>query len=90
MFACMLESLVLRGSVLRDGLAVGLRLGFGGKASTGTPGTVKTHRTPAPSCRATDGQPEPNRLVDYSTQGFMPGAGRSRRQPVSMRGIIGR
>ncbi len=106
MFAFMLKSLVLRGSVLRDGLAVGSRLGFGAKASPESPEIVKSRRHPALGCRVPDLQPELNPPVDYSTEGFMPGAGRSRRQsgsrlltfwhprlhatPVRIRGLVGR
>jgi hypothetical protein len=81
MFAFTLESLVLRGSVLRDVLAVSLRLvGFGVEANTGTPGIANSKRHPSPGCRMPDAQPALDALVEYSTSGITPGAGRSRRQ----------
>jgi hypothetical protein len=83
MFAFMLESLVLRGSVLRDSVAVGLRLGTEQKAHRTTPGTANPWQLPLPGCVAPDGKPDVNPIVDYATPGFMPGAGRSRRQSGS-------
>jgi len=81
MAAFMLESLVLRGVlVLRDELAVGLRLGTGLKVDPRTPGIRNSRRHPAPSCRQPDTQPAAGPEVGYPTSGAMPGAGRSRRQ----------
>jgi len=79
MAAFMLESLVLRGSVLRDELAVGLRLGTGAKANPQAP-MVSKSPNPAPVWRTPNGQPGVGPEVDYPTSGVTPGAGRSRRQ----------
>jgi hypothetical protein len=79
MAAFMLKSLVLRGvSVLRDEVAVGLRLGTSAKASLHAPGIRNSNRHPAPGCDKPDGQPGSGPDVDYSTKGITPGAGRSR------------
>ena len=80
MVAFMLESLVLRGSVLSDVRVVGLRLGTGLKVDPRTPGIRNSRRHPAPSCRQPDTQPAAGPEVGYPTSGAMPGAGRSRRQ----------
>jgi len=81
MAAFMLESLVLRGvTVLRDELAVGLRSGTGEKANMHAPGIRNSKRHPSPGCRLPDLQPVVGPVVDYSTPGVTPGAGRSRRQ----------
>jgi hypothetical protein len=75
----MLESLVLRGvSVLRDEVAVGLRLGTSPKANGQTPGIGNSNRHPAPGGGKPEGQPGSGPDVDYSTKGILPGAGRSR------------
>src|SRR5437660_11500930 len=80
MFAFTLESLVLRGAVLRDVLAVGLRLGSSLEANT--PPTVRNSmRHPSPGCRTPDGQGVVKPDVGYPTKGITPGTGRFRRQP---------
>ncbi len=83
MVAFLLESLVLRGSVLRDSVAVSLRLGIGAEAQAQTPETSPCWQHPLPNCRLADGKPDANPGVGYPTPGIMPGAGRSRRQSVS-------
>jgi hypothetical protein len=81
MAAFMLESLVLRGVlVLRDELAVGLRLDTGVEVNPQTPGIRNSRRHPAPNCRKPDMQPAAGPDVGYPTSGVKPGAGRSRRQ----------
>jgi hypothetical protein len=84
MFAFTLESLVLRGSVLRDVLAVGLRLGTGLGANPTLPADRNSMRHPSASWPTPDGQGVVKPDVGYPTKGIMPGAGRSRRrQPGS-------
>ncbi len=83
MVAFMLESLVLRGSVRQDNVAVGLRLGVGAKAQVQTPETTPCWQQPLPNRRLADAKPGANPGVGYPTPGNMPGAGRSRRLSVS-------
>jgi hypothetical protein len=78
MIAFMLESKVLRGSVLRDVLAVGLRLGTSLEANPPAPEIRNSMRHPSPGCRPSDGQGVVKPRVDYPTKGITPGAGRSR------------
>jgi hypothetical protein len=80
MVAFMLESLVLRGSVLRDSVAVSLRLGIGAEAQVQTPQTTPCWQGPLSDCRTADGKPDVNPGVGYPMPGVTPGAGRSRRQ----------
>jgi hypothetical protein len=80
MVAFMLESMVLRGSVLRDSVAVGVRLGTGAKSHPENPETANRWQHSLSGCGKPDGKPGMNPDVDYSTPGIMPGAGRSRRQ----------
>jgi hypothetical protein len=77
------ESLVLCGSVLRDSVAVSLRLGVGAKDHAQTPGTANSWQHPLPGCRTPEGKPGVNPGVADATPGIMPGAGRSRRQSGS-------
>jgi hypothetical protein len=81
MFAFTLESLVLRGSVLRDVLAVELRLGTGLEANSHAPEIRNSMRPPLPGGLTPDGQSVVKPDVGYPTKGITPGAGRSRRQP---------
>ena len=83
MFVKTLKSLVLRGSVLRDSVAVGLRLGSEQKPHRTTPGTANPWQLPLPGCAAANRKPDVNPDVDYATPGVTPGAGRSRRQSGS-------
>jgi hypothetical protein len=82
MRAFLLPSLVLRGSVRQDVLAVGLRLGSS-MAKPQASWIRNSRRHPAPGCRLPDGPQDNAKVVDYATQGVMPGAGRSRCQPGS-------
>jgi hypothetical protein len=83
MVAFMLESLVLRGSVRMDVLAVGLRLGISANANPQASGIRNSMRHPSPGYRKPDGQSEATPVVVDSTKGILPGAGRSRRHPGS-------
>jgi len=79
MAAFMLESLVLCGvSVLRDEVAVGLRLGTSPKAHGQISGIGNSNRHPAPGGGKPDGESGSEPQVDYSTKGNLPGPGRSR------------
>jgi hypothetical protein len=83
MAAFKLQSLVLRGSVLRDGLASGLRLGFGLNANTQVPGVRHSKRRPAPARCGPDMPGDVDPEVGTPTEGVTPGAGRSRRSSGS-------
>jgi hypothetical protein len=85
-----LETLVLRGvAVLRDELAINLRLGTGAKVEPQTPTVRNSMRHPSLGCWPAPanfagqaaGMPDhanPRTPVDYRVEGVMPGAGRSR------------
>jgi hypothetical protein len=79
MAAFMLKSLVLRGWVRQDALAVSLRLGFGAKANPRAL-EIRNSSTPSSVWRKPDTQTVMGPDVGYPTEGTMPGAGRSRRQ----------
>jgi hypothetical protein len=88
MVTLILESLVLRGvAVLRDELAVGLRLGTSVVANPQSPRVGNSMRHPRPGYRLPDA-PAKDANVANAMSGVLPGAGRSRRSSGSARGTL--